>query len=60
MPRVTIWNGEYNDSTDYCKAHQPSVMAADSDVTVNDEHPDYEGEDYRCETCNKVLTARDN
>jgi len=24
------------------------------------EHPDYDGEDYACEVCNKTLTSKDN
>lgn len=26
----------------------------------DDDHPDYEGEDYKCEKCRKPLTANDN
>ena len=26
----------------------------------DDEHPDYEGENYRCHTCRALLTERDN
>lgn len=26
----------------------------------SDDHPDYAGEDYRCDACGKVLTNNDN
>ena len=28
--------------------------------SYDDEHPDYEDDDYRCHTCGKRLTAKDN
>ena len=26
----------------------------------DDDHPPYDGEDYRCESCNRKLTAKDD
>jgi|GEM_PF-2356350 len=71
MPRVSIYNGEYNDNRDYCLGCCPDESEAlqlfqedangdPENVTVGDDHPDYRGEEYRCEKCNEPLTGRDN
>ena len=72
MPR--IYDGESNPH-DFCRRHFPTEVTArlrfeagegpdnrGNCFGYNDDHPDYEDTDYRCEErgCNKPLTARDN
>ncbi len=60
MPRISKFNGEYNDNMDFCLKCYPAAKKkypvddnTDHDVT---ERPDYSDVDYDCETCKKKLT----
>ena len=70
MPRVR--NG-FSDPIDFCKKHMPSEAAAKrrygagegpdnrgNCFVYDDDHPPYEDETYRCQTCNKLLGEKDN
>ncbi len=71
MPRIVTSS---SDPIDFCRQHFPREGTArqayanlgdgpddrGNCFSWNEEHPDYAEEDYRCETCNSVLTSRDN
>ena len=71
MPRV--YNST-SDPHDFCKRHFPSEGRALARFAklgdgpdnrgncfgYNDDHPPYEGEDYHCEACGKLLHEEDN
>lgn len=70
MPRIYT---SANDPIDFCKKHFPQEKDALADYgnlgngpdnrgncfEYNAEHPFYEGEEYRCDKCNKLLTQKD-
>lgn len=69
MPRLSYYNGEYNENIDFCRTCAPTqeqasklfaAKAPDGEVSTNDDHPDYQGEGYECDNCRATLTARDN
>ena len=63
------FSGE-NDYPDYCRqcyaeADEAEIAAeygvsVDAVDKIDDEHPQYEGEDYTCTACGKLLTAKDD
>ncbi len=71
MPRIYT---STSDPIDFCKRHFPNEAKARLDFgklgdgpdgrgncfAHNAEHPEYEGEGYTCEVCNKELTEQDN
>ena len=70
MPRIYDGN---SDPYDYCLRCFPSEAQAvkkhgagegpdgrGNCFSYNDDHPDYDGEDYKCEKCRKSLTAKGN
>lgn len=71
MPRI---NTSLSDPLDFCKSCFPDAILAKERYghlgdgpdgrgncfSWNDEHPDYTLDEYFCESCGKVLTARDD
>lgn len=65
MPRLYLAN---NDIIDFCRECWPeSVEDAENGYGPNEdhfeydaEHPDYAGEYYHCDICDKSLTSHDN
>lgn len=61
MPRIY---DEDNNALDFCKSCMPTKAEAIStygkDADFDNTHPDYNGEDYTCESCGKTLTDKDN
>jgi hypothetical protein len=71
MPRLYT---SASDPVDFCRRHFPTEAEAirrfgnvgdgpdgrGNCFGYDDEHPDYEGEDYHCHTCKRRLLARDN
>jgi len=70
MPR--IYTGS-SDPLDFCRRHFPSITVArkryaegegpdgrGNCFSYDDDHPEYEGENYQCVVCKKMLTERDN
>jgi hypothetical protein len=63
------FSGE-NDYLDYCRqcyaeADEQAIADAyglplEAVDKIGDEHPQYAGEDYKCQQCWKLLTARDD
>lgn len=63
------FSGE-NDYLDYCRhcyaeADEQEIadeysLPVDAVDKIGDEHPPYDGEDYTCEQCGKLLTGRDD
>jgi hypothetical protein len=62
------WSAE-NDNTDFCQKcyqHLDAEEIAESykvsveAVDMGADHPQYEGEDYRCHHCRRTLTGRDD
>ena len=62
------WSAE-NNNYDYCQkcyAHLRSEDIAESEgvdedaVCMEQDHPDYEDDDYTCDCCHKRLTRRDD
>ncbi len=71
MPRVSVWDGEGNDNTDFCTdcadegyeiiLEKITKMHPEYEVEApHDDHPCYSDCDYRCDKCNKHLTEEDN
>lgn len=62
MPRITGYGepGE-RDQLDYCQRCYPTAVRRLNDPDmINAEHPDYDGEEYHCRRCKRLLTADDN
>jgi hypothetical protein len=71
MPRIY---DSTSDPLDFCIVHFPSHQTAferygsrgdgpdgrGNCFGYDAEHPNYDGEDYTCEVCNKPLTGKDN
>ncbi|WP_439398571.1 hypothetical protein ACRQ5Q_14735 [Bradyrhizobium sp. PMVTL-01] len=71
MPRIYT---SCSDPLDFCRECFPSEDEAEDAYGnlgdgqdgrgncfgYNEDHPDYEDTDYRCETCKTPLTAKDN
>lgn len=67
MPRLSLTHTTWNESVDYCQRCYPkSERAAHMQwgaaviIDMDNEHPDYDDDAYRCESCERPLTARDN
>lgn len=61
MPRIY---DEDNNALDFCRGCMPTKTEAiqlyGKNADINANHPDYDGEDYDCETCGEPLTGKDN
>jgi len=71
MPRIC---DSASNPIDFCKACLPDCETAEEEFgnkgdgpdgrgncfEYDTDHPDYDGEGYTCESCNKLLTSRDN
>ena len=74
MPRIYDSASDAQDFCQRCYPKEPVATRLYGDIAktgegpdgrgncfgYDAEHPPYEDEDYRCETCNKPLTAKDN
>lgn len=59
MPRISKFNGEYNDIMDFCNRCYPEAKRKyplSEGYEHNIDAPPYDDWDYKCEICRKLLT----
>jgi hypothetical protein len=68
MPRLNLFHSPgWNEPVDYCQRCYPkseraayAIWGDDAYIDMDNEHPDYDADAYKCESCGRQLAARDN